>query len=161
MFKLVGPFNWGYTDRVFRFFGAGATELHLPLLISTSLFKRIWLSLLIVRFFSFVRKSFVFFLSSLFRFSWAVMTYASLTACEDLPILYIFFACASISLEYESSVIRSMDTKIRLNRSKVWAEGVDLLSSQELEGLTPLDVCRSLHFFKFNFNILYYQVWFY
>ena len=35
------------------------------------------------------------------------------------------------------------------------AMSVDLLSSQKLEGLTPLDICRRLHFFfKFNFNIL-------
>ena len=70
IFKLVGPFSDGYCDLFTRFFGAGATELHLPLLISTSLLSKIWLSLLIVRFFSLVRKSLVFFLSSLFFFNY-------------------------------------------------------------------------------------------
>jgi len=42
IFKLVGPFT--LTDFPLAgaaFFGTGATELHLPLLISTSLLRRI------------------------------------------------------------------------------------------------------------------------
>jgi hypothetical protein len=43
MFKLVGPLPLpvAFEDLARLTFGAGATELHFPELISTSLFKRI------------------------------------------------------------------------------------------------------------------------
>ena len=150
MFKLVGPLSiLGCTDRVDLFFGAGATELHLPLLISTSLFKRIWLSLLIVIFFSFVRKSFVFFLSSLFLFNWLVTTYASLMAWLDLAMFPIFFAWASISLGLQKrlNIYKQWFSRICLSVDcRIWY----LLPSEEFESLALLDILRSIHFSKLN-----------
>ena len=88
IFRLVGPF----TELFLRDFllGTGATELHLPLEISTSLLSRILLSLLMVIFFSFVRNSLVFFLSCLFFLSILLISFASVIAFWPVAILPIF-----------------------------------------------------------------------
>lgn len=89
MLRLVGPrepstLGIFYRTEAFLYLRmGGATELHLPELISTNLLSKIWLSLLIVRFLSFCMKSFVFFLSSLLFLSIlpmlrAASTYAAL-----------------------------------------------------------------------------------
>jgi len=69
MFRLIGPdlgpaLTLWFLLATLR--GAVTTLDHFPDEISTSLFSKIWLSLLIVRFFSLVRNSFVFRRSCLF-----------------------------------------------------------------------------------------------
>ena len=100
IFKLIGPFGFTFTEWVLLaavLFAPADTLLHFPLLISTSLLRRIWLSLLMVIFRSFVRNSFVFYRSCLFFLIFWVISFASLIALFDAAIWLIFFWCYCIS----------------------------------------------------------------